>query len=80
MSIDDEKPITFTNSEHVEATYTIKELVGLRPTCSDNEYEKRISICQSCDKFVANEICTENGELVRLNCRLEQASCPLAKW
>lgn len=80
MKIDDEDPISFTNEYGIEASYTIKELVGGREVCLDHEYFKRVSTCKSCDLCVGNELCTENGQLVRVFCRLEESSCPLGKW
>lgn len=80
MRIEDEDVISFTDDQLVQHTYTIKELVGLRETCSDEEYLNRYSICKQCDKCVGNEICTENGQLVRLYCRLIESECPLKKW
>jgi len=80
MNINDEPPISFTNDAYVESSYTIIELVGGRETCSDFEYSRRIGLCTSCDSCVGNEICTEDGQLVRVNCRLKESTCPLGKW
>lgn len=80
MNINNELPITFTNEYGVEATYQIKDLVGLRKTCSDQEYVDRFMTCKECNSCAGNEICTENGQLVRLFCRLNESSCPLNKW
>lgn len=80
MNIDNEPTISFTNEYGVEATYTIKELVGLRETCSDDEYSQRISTCRSCSSLAGTEICTENGQLVRVFCRLLDSKCPRILW
>lgn len=80
MKIEDESPITFTNEYGVERTYTISEMVGLRETCSDQEYLNRFEICRSCEFSVGDEICTKDGHLIRLDCRLKESSCPVDKW
>lgn len=80
MNINDENPISFTNEYGIETTYQIKDLVGLRETCSDTQYNLRFSTCKDCNSCIGNEICTENHQLVRLFCRLKESSCPLNKW
>ncbi len=80
MRIDDEPTISFSNEHGIGATYTIKELVGLRETCSDDEYSERISTCRSCRNFVGNEICNKNEQLVRVFCRLLDSKCPKNFW
>jgi len=79
MKIEDEDPIPFT-LDGVSGVYSIKSLVGDGETCSDEEYEKRIDICRSCDKFLGEELCAEGNFLSRVNCRMSGASCPLNKW
>jgi hypothetical protein len=80
MSIDNEPKIRFINDEGVDALYTIKELVGIRETCSDEDYSKRIATCKSCSRLAGTEICTENSQLVRVFCRLSESKCPKNLW
>jgi len=48
---------------------------------SDEEAEKRISICQGCPRFVkATTQCLECGCIMKLKTKLKQASCPIGKW
>jgi hypothetical protein len=80
MNINDEDPINFINEYGVQETHEIKDLVGLRKTCTDDQYDLRFSTCKNCNSCAGNEICTENHQLVRLFCRLEESLCPLNKW
>jgi hypothetical protein len=42
---------------------------------------KRLSVCESCDRFLKpTKQCLECGCIMPLKVRLQQAKCPLNKW
>jgi hypothetical protein len=48
---------------------------------SEEESQKRLSICQECPRFVkATTQCLECGCIMKLKTKLKQASCPIGKW
>lgn len=47
----------------------------------DEKYSSRMSICESCPKFIkATKQCKECGCFMNVKSRLEHAECPLGKW
>lgn len=48
---------------------------------TDEEAEKRISICKECPRFIkTTSQCKECGCIMNLKTKLAAASCPLGKW
>lgn len=51
------------------------------PRSSDDVQSKRMSICESCERFFKpTRQCKECGCFMDIKTKLEQASCPLEKW
>ena len=45
------------------------------------QYEKRMSICESCDRFFElTKQCKECKCVMPIKARIKQATCPLNKW
>lgn len=45
------------------------------------ESNKRLEICQSCDKFISTtKQCRECGCIMPMKVKLAKAKCPLNKW
>lgn len=54
---------------------------GAGERASDEEQEKRMSICEACPRFVKlTTQCLECGCVMKLKTKLAQATCPLGKW
>ena len=48
---------------------------------NQDEYERRFSICKSCEWFrPMTETCKKCGCFMKLKTKLERASCPIGKW
>lgn len=48
---------------------------------SDEDQEKRMSICEACPRFVKlTSQCLECGCIMKLKTKLAAATCPLGKW
>jgi hypothetical protein len=51
------------------------------PKSSDEEADRRYSICQSCPSFLKlTKQCKECGCFMHLKTKLQNAECPLGKW
>lgn len=48
---------------------------------SDVEYEKRISICESCEFYIKSTTnCKKCGCFMKIKTKFEGLSCPIQKW
>ncbi len=47
---------------------------------SDEEKERRLSICRDCEFYTANGRCEKCGCFIRFKTRLETEHCPIEKW
>jgi len=48
---------------------------------SSQKKDKRLSICQSCDRFIKlTTQCKECGCIMKLKTTMSHASCPIGKW
>lgn len=45
-----------------------------------DEYKRRLTICENCDRKSILNICKECGCLVIAKAKLLDATCPLDKW
>jgi hypothetical protein len=44
------------------------------------EYKRRLSICEKCDKRNMLNMCKECGCFIAAKAKLAMSSCPLEKW
>ena len=52
-------------------------------TVSEDEYEKRMNICKSCDSLMYETTCRHCGCIVQIKAKLQNATCPYPfnpKW
>jgi hypothetical protein len=48
---------------------------------NEEEFERRMDICRSCEFFRANtQTCRKCGCFMKLKTKLERAHCPIKKW
>jgi hypothetical protein len=82
LRIEDEPEIFFVNENGEERGHDIKTMLILlgEEQCSDEIYDKRKSICDSCEHLKKGELCAVDRRLIRLENRFERKSCPLNKW
>ncbi len=82
MRIEDEPEICYLNEKEEEVCFDIKtQLILLgEEQCSDEVYDERKSICDSCEHLLVGELCDIDRRLIRLENRFESKSCPLGKW
>jgi len=51
------------------------------PRSQEEEMERRLSICRSCEFFKPRtEQCAKCGCFMKLKTKLEKAHCPIDKW
>lgn len=84
MRIEDEPPIYIIgpDAELGEVPHDIKETLLLlgEEQCSDEVYDQRKSICDSCEFLIKGELCDVDRRLIRLENRFQSKSCPVGKW
>lgn len=66
------------------STSIVKHVAGGMPQTSDNDQEKRLEICRSCDRYNSNDPnnprCNECGCFLKIKTSWAGESCPLKKW
>lgn len=72
----------FKNLTNLTLTTTQKVLVdGENPIISDEEYERRLSICNDCESFEkSSKRCSLCGCFMSTKAKLSTANCPALKW
>ncbi len=81
MRVEDEPPVYFISEDGVETAHDIKEILLLgEEQCSDEVYDQRKSICDSCEFLIKGELCDVDRRLIRLENRFQSKSCPMLKW
>lgn len=82
MKIEDEPDIFFIGEDGVEIGYNVKETLILfgKEQCSDEVYDQRKAICDSCEHLRKGELCDVDRNLIRLENRIQDKTCPINKW
>ena len=57
----------------------MKSLMGKDEKASDEEYEKRLSVCKGCDNLLSGT-CLKCGCYVEIRALSKGAGCPSKKW
>jgi hypothetical protein len=58
-----------------------KAIVAQRPKVTEEERDKRMDVCKSCDRFLLDQSrCSACGCFMEVKTRFRSAQCPLGKW
>jgi hypothetical protein len=69
-----EKAINFSKA-------VVKHVYNGAKNCTDEESNRRISLCETCDRFnKSDRTCFECGCFLDLKVKWESSQCPLGKW
>jgi len=56
-------------------------LIMQRPSVTEEEQDKRMKLCESCDRFLIDQIqCSACGCFMKVKTKFKSALCPLGKW